>query len=105
MPESRIHIPKEKLAAWCEKWRVVEFSLFGSVLTDNFRPDSDVDIMVSFETGLRRTLFDLAAMKRELAEIFHRPVDLVTRRGVEESRNPFRRKAILSSAETVHVAG
>ena len=50
-PESRIPIDRVMIAAFCQKWKITEFSLFGSVLTDEFRPDSDVDVMVSFEPG------------------------------------------------------
>jgi len=78
--------------------------LFGSVLSDDFGPDSDIDILVTFAPEAKRTLFDMVDMKEELEAIFGRKVDLVSRRGVESSRNPIRRKAILSSAKIVHVA-
>lgn len=78
--------------------------MFGSVLSDDFGPDSDIDILVTFAPEAKRTLFDMVDMKEELEAIFGRKVDLVSRRGVESSRNPIRRKAILSSAKIVHVA-
>jgi predicted nucleotidyltransferase len=100
----RIEVPKEQLAEFCEKWKITEFSLFGSVLREDFRPDSDVDVLVSFDPSAGWTLFDLVRMQEELREVFGRDVDLLTRRGVEMSRNPYRKASILSSAEVVYAA-
>lgn len=104
MARQRIDLPREKIAEFCRRWKVRELSLFGSVLRDDFRHDSDVDVMVDFEPGAKRSLFDLVSMMDELKEIFGREVDLLTRRAVEQSRNYIRRKAILSSREVVHVS-
>ena len=95
---------KEKISEFCKKWKVKEFALFGSVLRDDFKPDSDVDVMVDFEQDSGRTLFDLVDMIDELKNIFGRNVDLLTRKAVERSRNYIRRKEILSSAEVVYVS-
>lgn len=81
-----------------------EFALFGSVLRDDFKPDSDIDVLVDFEQDSGRTLFDLVDMIDELKNIFGRDVDLLTRKAVERSRNYIRRKEILSSAEVVYVS-
>jgi len=94
-----IDIDREKIAAFCRKWRITEFSLFGSVLRDDFRPDSDVDVMVSFTPEAGWSLLDLARMEQELETLFDRPVDLVERSGIERSRNPFRKRSALASAE------
>jgi predicted nucleotidyltransferase len=102
--EPRIPIPHEKIAAFCQKWKIREFSLFGSVLTEDFRPDSDVDVMVGFEPNTHWTLFDLVHMEEELKRIFGRDVDLVLRKSVERSDNWIRRKAILSSVRQIYVA-
>ena len=99
---ARIGIPSERIAAFCERWRVTELALFGSVLRDDFGPDSDVDVLVAFDEGARHGLFDMVRMESELETIFGRKVDLVSRRGLERSRNYLRRKAILSSTETIH---
>lgn len=104
MGKVHIDIPKEKIAEFCRKWKVREFSLFGSVLRDDFRADSDIDVMVDFEPDARRTLFDLVSLMDELKVIFGREVDLLTRRAVEQSRNYIRRKAILSSREVLYVS-
>lgn len=102
--KAKIRIPKAKLAEFCKRWNISEFALFGSVLRADFRPDSDVDVLVSFEPQARITLFDMARMQAELKDIFKRDVDLVSRRGLENSRNYLRRKQILDSAQVIHVA-
>ena len=99
---SCIDIPKEKITEFCKKWKIREFSLFGSVLREDFRPDSDIDVLVTFSQDAKITLFDLVHMENELKEIFGREVDIVSRRGIESSRNYIRRNAILNSAEAVY---
>lgn len=102
---ARIRIDSERVADFCRRWGVVEFSLFGSVLRDDFRPDSDVDVLVRFAPDTKVSLFDLARMQDELGELLGRRVDLVEREAVERSENYIRRKHILSSVEPVYVAG
>lgn len=97
-----IEIEKEKIAAFCQRWKITEFSLFGSVLRDDFRPDSDIDVLVTFSDDAYWGLFDLCNMEEELKEIFGREIDLVTRKSVEESRNYIRRNHILRHLETIH---
>jgi predicted nucleotidyltransferase len=104
MTRAQIDLPREKIAKFCKKWNIHEFSFFGSVLTDDFRPDSDIDVLVTFEENTKHTLFDLVHMQDELKEVFGRKVDLLTRRAVEQSRNYIRRKSILSSLEAVYVS-
>ncbi|MBF0109455.1 MAG: nucleotidyltransferase domain-containing protein [Magnetococcales bacterium] len=90
------------IRAFCERWKITEFSLFGSVLRKEFSGSSDVDILVSFADDTHWTLFDFADMRDELKGMFGREVDLVSRRGIESSRNFHRRQAILESAERVY---
>ena len=104
MTRAHIHLPKEGIVKFCKKWNIHEFSFFGSVLTDDFRPDSDINVLVTFEEDSKHTLFDLVHMQDELKQIFGREVDLLTRRGAEQSRNYIRRRAILSSLEAVYVS-
>jgi predicted nucleotidyltransferase len=99
---SAINLPMDKIQAFCHKWQIIEFALFGSVLRDDFRPDSDIDVMVQFHPDAHPTLFDLTYMEEELKILFQRDVDLVTRKGIETSRNYLRRKAILSSAQVIY---
>jgi hypothetical protein len=100
----RIDIPYEKVAAFCRRWQIVELAFFGSVLRENFGPDSDVDVLVQFDPAGEHTLFDMVRMQEELKAIIGREVDLVSRRGIEASRNYMRREAILNSAEVVYGA-
>jgi predicted nucleotidyltransferase len=101
MNNKKVEVPKEKIIDFCRKWKVVEFALFGSALRKDFRPDSDIDVLVTFSPSARHSLFDLACMEQELIEIFGRKVDLVEKAGV---RNPFRRHEILRSMEIVYAA-
>ena len=101
MTEIRITLPQEKIEAFCRKWKVSELSLFGSVLSAEFRPDSDIDVLISFAADAGWGLFDFVDMLDELEDIFGRKVDMVEK---EALRNPFRRKRILSSKEVVYAA-
>jgi uncharacterized protein len=98
---TRLSVSYDAIADFCRRWQVIKFELFGSVLRDDFRPDSDVDALVTFDPDSHPTLFDLVEMQEELEALFGRDVDLLTRRAVESSRNPERRQSILSNVETV----
>jgi predicted nucleotidyltransferase len=100
----RIEVPQEAIADFCRRWRIVELSVFGSALREDFRPDSDVDILVAFEPGVRWGFQQWLDMTRELEALFGHKVDLVERRLVEQSKNYIRRKHILSHLERVYVA-
>jgi hypothetical protein len=101
MTHSRVDIPRGRIAEFCRKWKVAEFSLFGSVLRDDFGPDSDVDVLVSFDPAATWDLFDLVTMRDELMAMFGRAVDLVEKEGL---RNPFRQRRILSTREVIYAA-
>ncbi len=100
----QVHLDTDKLSHFCRRWDVSELALFGSVLREDFRPDSDIDVLVSFLPGVRRDLYDLVDMQDELEAIFGRRVDLVMREGIERSYNYIRKKAILESAEVLYAA-
>ncbi len=97
-----IDYQKDQLLDFIRRWKVTEFALFGSVLREDFDPESDVDVLVSFSPAARWSLFDLISMQQELEEIFRREVDLVER---ESLRNPFRRRAILDKMKVIYEAG
>ena len=99
-----IKIPKEQIADFCRKWKIVELSLFGSVLRDDFRPDSDVDVLVTFSPDADWSLLDHMAMEEDMSAMLGRKVDLVTRKAIERSENYIRRKAILETAQPYYVA-
>ena len=100
----QIQVDPAKIAEFCRKWKITEFALFGSVLRDDFRLDSDVDVLVTFASEAEWSLFDIVHMQDELKEIFGREVDLLEKEVVEKSRNYFRRKHILNSFENIYVA-
>lgn len=92
-------LPKAEIEQFCHRWRITELALFGSILRADFRPDSDVDILVTFAADARWSLLDHVRMEEELAKIISRPVDLVTKRSVERSTNWLLRREILGSAQ------
>ncbi len=102
---AKIAVDHDRIADFCRRWKVKELALFGSVLREDFTPQSDVDVLVEFEPGAHWSLLDLVDMESELEDIVGRKVDFVSRRGIEASRNYIRREAILSSAEPIHVSG
>ena len=95
---------REEITAFCKRWKVTQLDVFGSALREDFGPDSDIDLLVSFEESARHTLFDMVRMEEELKGIFRREIDLIEREGVEESPNHIRREAILQSTETIYAA-
>lgn len=99
---SDIQIPRNLVQAFCQKWQILELSLFGSVLRDDFRPDSDLDVLVSFVPGATWTLLDLVIMQQELETIVHRKVDLIEKRVIENSENWIRRNEILNTAQVFY---
>ena len=101
---TRIPISQEDIVAFCRRWRIIELALFGSVLRDDFGPESDVDVLVRFDPQARHTLLDIAQMQDELSSTLGREANLVERAAVERSPNYIRRKAILQSAEIVYAA-
>ena len=104
MMHPTLDVPREKISEFCRRWLVSELALFGSVLRPDFGPSSDVDVLASFGPDAHWTLLDYVRMERELAEIFGRRVDLISRRAVEQSANAIRRRQILDSAETLYAA-
>jgi predicted nucleotidyltransferase len=101
MPQPRINIPKDKIEDFCKKWKIAEFSIFGSALRENFSPKSDVDVLISFEPDIPWSLFDWVDIIEELQGILGREVDLVEKSGL---RNPFRRREILNSRQVIYAA-
>ena len=96
-----IQIDRSKIEAFCRKWKIAELALFGSVLRDDFRGDSDVDVLVTFGPGGGIGLETRVQMLDELREMFGRDVDLIVK---DALRNPFRRLSILRSREVVYAA-
>ena len=93
----KLNFSREHLGRFCRERGISRLELFGSALGDDFRDDSDVDLLATLQKDARPTLLDWAEMQEELGRILGRPVDLVSRRGIERSRNRYRKRAILSS--------
>ncbi len=104
MLRHEIRVPNERLQEFCRRWKIAELRVFGSALRDDFRPDSDVDLLVTFTPGADWSLLDHVAMEDELTGIIGRKVDLISQRAIERSLNWIRRKAILDNAESFFVA-
>jgi len=102
MRRKKFTLPRKKIAEFCKRWSITEFSVFGSVLRDDFRSDSDIDVLVSIDPKAHIGLFQIIEMKLELEEMFKRPVDLVEKEGL---KNPYRRKEILRTAQVVYAGG
>jgi len=96
-----LDIQKDEITQFCQRWKIRELALFGSVLRDDFAPDSDVDVLVTFTEDARWGLLEHIQMQNELQIIVHRKVDLISKRAVERSQNWIRRQAILNSAQVV----
>ncbi len=101
MTTPRIDIPMDQLAELCKRWNIVELSLFGSVLRDDFGPDSDVDVLLVFAEGYNPGIDEYIGMQSDFKQLFGRQVDLVNRKYL---RNPFLRHDILNSREVIHAA-
>jgi len=96
-----VDVDRQRIKAFCNKWRVQKLSVFGSALREDFGPESDVDVLVELRPGHGLTLYDWVDMIEELEGLFGRKVDLVAKSGL---KNPFRREAILRTAEVVYAA-
>ena len=99
--DPRIMIDRHTIADFCRRHRIRKLALFGSVLREDFRPDSDVDILVEFESGVTTGLIHLAGMELELSEILRRNVDLRT--PAELSR--YFRNEVLAHAQVQYAQG
>lgn len=98
---SNISIDKEQIRKLCDKWKITEFSLFGSVLRKDFGSASDIDVLIVFDENVKWDLFDLVSLQEELKTIFKREIDLVEAGTI---RNPFRRKSIMNNREILYAA-
>ncbi len=97
-----LHAVEPELSVLCQRWQIAELAVFGSGRRDDLRPESDLDLLVTFLPGAAWTLLDQIAMQVEFASLLNRPVDLVSRRAIERSANPLRRREILDTARRVY---
>ena len=94
-------LPIDQIAKFCQQWQIIELSLFGSILRDDFHADSDIDILVAFAPTANWGLLDRAQMQEELEAVLSRQVDLISKRAIDRSSNPIRHPEILSTAQTI----
>jgi len=100
--QQRLGLSVEEIVDFCQKWNIIELSLFGSVLSDQFRPDSDIDILINFSSNARQGLLTLAKLKHELEDKIGREVDVALKDSVENSENWIRRNDILTTAQVIY---
>jgi hypothetical protein len=97
-------LDRRRLRRVCRQHHIQRLALFGSILRDDFGPDSDVDVLVDPEPGYLRTLAERAAAEDALAKLFGRPIDFVKRHVLEASSNEIRKRTILNSAKVIYEA-
>ncbi len=101
----KLDFNKAEIEDFCRRYKLKEFSLFGSAVRGEMIEGSDVDVLIDFDRGLGISLFDLVRMQDELSKLFgNRQVDLITRRGLARSNNPYRKQGILNSLKRIYVA-
>jgi uncharacterized protein len=100
----KLKIPEEQLRKICEKYLVKELAVFGSVLDGNFNDDSDIDLLYTFEDNAEHSLFSKVRIKEEFEKLFGRPVDLISRKAIENSRNIYKKRAILEHSRVIYAA-
>ena len=99
-----LSLPRDAIQHFCRRWKISELALFGSVLRTDFRPDSDVDMLVTFTGDADWGLLAHVQMQQELAALLQRPIDLISKRALERSANWVRREAILNTAQVIVTA-
>jgi hypothetical protein len=97
-----IDLPRDEIAAYCQRHHIRRLALFGSVLREDFSSDSDVDVLVEFDPAYPPRLDDLLAAEAELSTLLGRRVDLGEKRAVEQDPNYRRRRCILDSAAVIY---
>jgi len=97
--DDRIHASPTQIAEFCQRWKITEFALFGSVLRDDFRPDSDIDVLVTFAPNPGWSLFDWVDMQDELKALLGREVDIADK---QRLKNPYRRHEILNTHQVIY---
>jgi predicted nucleotidyltransferase len=97
-------IETEKIMDFCRRWKISSLSIFGSALRGELRPDSDIDLLVTFRSDADWTMFDHFTMEDELSRLLGREVDLISIKALEENPNPIYRREILDSARQIYAA-
>jgi len=101
---NELKISQDELNNICKKYLIKELLLFGSVNTDKFNDESDIDLLVTFEDNTNYSLFDVVRIQESFEKFFNRSVDLVSKKAIQQSRNTFRRESILNNAKVIYVS-
>lgn len=104
MMKLKINLPEPEIAEFCQRWLITELSVFGSILRDDFNPNSDIDFLFTFSPDAHWGLFKVMEMQQELENLVCRPIDFVSKRAIEHSENWLRREEILGNAEIIYEA-
>ena len=104
MAPINLGIEADKIAVFCQRWKINKLAIFGSAIREELRPDSDIDLLVTFRSDADWTMFDHFTMEDELSRLLGREVDLISVRAVEENPNPITRREILDSARQIYAA-
>jgi uncharacterized protein with HEPN domain/predicted nucleotidyltransferase len=97
--QQRLKVSADEIASFCDRWKIAEFALFGSVLRDDFRSDSDIDVLVTFSPESQWNFFEIVHAQQELETLLGRKVDLTQKKGLV---NPFSRAAILKAYRAIY---
>ena len=100
--KTAIPLPIAQLESFCDRWQIIELSLFGSILRDDFHPDSDIDLLAVFAPEAEWGLLAHVQIQQELEALCGRKVDLISKRAIERSTNWIRRRGILSTAQVLY---
>uniref|UniRef100_B8HLU7 DNA polymerase beta domain protein region n=1 Tax=Cyanothece sp. (strain PCC 7425 / ATCC 29141) TaxID=395961 RepID=B8HLU7_CYAP4 len=103
--QTRLGLSSQDVATFCQQWGIIKMALFGSILRNDFRADSDIDLMITFAPNARQGLLTLAKIKHELESRLNRSIDLVPEASIQMSDNWLRQREILSSAQTIYEPG
>src|ERR1700689_1665113 len=101
---ARLPIPSGQIAEFCQRYQIVELALFGSVLRDDFGPNSDIDFLVTYAPDKRWQPWGDLPEQAEMEALLGRKVDWITRKMIEATANPIFRRAVLSEAEVIYAA-
>ena len=104
MLSGTLNTSNDKLKLLCQKYKVKELSLFGSSLRNDFNSESDIDLLITFDEKAEFSLFDMVHIKEEFEKLFGRSVDLVSKKGIERSKNIYRKKAILENSMVIYAS-
>jgi uncharacterized protein len=102
--ENRLGVTSSTLAEFCHRWHITEMALFGSMLRDDFKPESDIDLLVSFDPNFRRGLAETIEIQDQIQQLLGREVDLIIKKYLERSENKVRRDRIINSAQVIYAA-